>query len=392
MKFVGVLAFIPVLAIATKQWKYSEDPNAKAGVAVGVGATSLNGVDMAASAMGDNNQGAEIGVYLDEMWNKDSVDSLMVLDAAIMSTGEIISPGVGDLIYSNSSKPPYYRLELEYFVMSQSANVIESTGSFALVGSFEKKSKDAETINGVMIMSPQGKIEGVYDINVPSTNYARYGAFPTSDTWYITAGMWPTDDEEVDELKKNGKKRLTRQLTLNGNKEVEFNPSPKPKNKTTFTDGDTGYYMSISKTIDGGKTFTTVFSSPQNSYYYPNGVSCWDENHCVVAAEGHDEDGNPLVFAFLSEDGGNTWSNTITADQTSERSCIHDCFTRIWDAGWILPDVGGLVDAAGLANQRHHLARNLPLTERNRWQAADREAAQQQHVVCVLLGRPQESS
>ena len=57
MKIASVFVLLPAFALAQKKWSYSEDPNAKAAVVIGVGATSLNGADMAASAMGDNNKG-----------------------------------------------------------------------------------------------------------------------------------------------------------------------------------------------------------------------------------------------------------------------------------------------------------------------------------------------
>ncbi len=313
MKLMILSTIVPALVLADKQWAYSEDPNAKAGVLIGVGATTtLNGVDMSASAMGDNNQGAEIGIYNNEAWSKDPAETGMLLDTAIMSSGEIISPGLGVVVYSNSTGPPYYKLDLEYFATSQSANVIESTGSFALVGQFAEKTRGGEYKNGVMTFSPEGDVLGVFDIGVPSTNLARYGAFPTADTWYITSGMWDTDDDELNEAMKSGEKKLTRRLTVSSDKKVDFNASPRPLQRATSTDSDTGWYMSVSKTTDGGKTFTTVYNSPSDSYYYPNGVSCFDENHCVVAAEGYDEDGNPEVWAFLTQDGGITWTNTLT--------------------------------------------------------------------------------
>ena len=281
--------------------------------------------------------GAEVGVYTDGKWNKVSVQSLMLLDSAIMSTGQIIGTGLGNILYSNSTDAPFYSLDMEYFAISQSANVIESTGSFAIVGQFEDKSRGGNTYNGVMTMSPEGKVEGVYDIGVPSTNLARYGAFPTADTWYVTSGMWPTDDEDITEAMKNGKRRITRRVTLNGAKKVEFDTlSKSPKKKTASTDSDTGYYMTISKTTDGGKTFTTVYDASQN-YYYPNGISCSDENHCVVAAEGYDEEGNPQVFAFLTEDGGSTWSNTMASQGPGELGLMSVNFisdNEVWLGGF----------------------------------------------------------
>jgi hypothetical protein len=310
MKMFLLTVVFPLLTCA-KEWAYSQDPDAKAGVLIGVGASSLNGADLAASAMGDNGIGAEISIYSGGAWERDAANTGMLLDSAIMPSGEVMCPGLGNVVYSNTTGSPYTTLDLGYFVTSQSANVIEATGSFALVGQFVEKSTKKQS-NGVMILSSQGDVQGCYDVGVPSTNLARYGAFPTADTWYITSGMWDTDDEEKNEATKNGKKKLTRQVSLNNDQKLDFNRSPKPLKKSTATDSDTGWYMTISKTTDGGNTFTTVYSSPADSYYYPNGVSCADENHCVVAAEGYDSDGTPQVWAFLTQDGGATWTDTLT--------------------------------------------------------------------------------
>jgi photosystem II stability/assembly factor-like uncharacterized protein len=49
----------------------------------------------------------------------------------------------------------------------------------------------------------------------------------------------------------------------------------------------TGWFGAVTKTTDGGATWTKVFSTNlETDYLYFNGISCSSESHCVVVAEG----------------------------------------------------------------------------------------------------------
>ncbi len=70
------------------------------------------------------------------------------------------------------------------------------------------------------------------------------------------------------------------------------------------------------KSTDGGKTFTEVFKSELTDKYYFNGIDCSSESHCVAVAEGYDSAGSTAVFAFVTFDGGNSWTNTLMVTAT----------------------------------------------------------------------------
>lgn len=52
------------------------------------------------------------------------------------------------------------------------------------------------------------------------------------------------------------------------------------------TSTESGWWGAISKTTDGGATWSTVFHSEPTDVYYFNAISCSSETHCVAVAEG----------------------------------------------------------------------------------------------------------
>lgn len=70
-------------------------------------------------------------------------------------------------------------------------------------------------------------------------------------------------------------------------------------------DSPTGWFGAVSKTTDGGLTWTQVLSTDLNQdYLYFNGISCATETQCVVVAEGDNAAGGYLSYAYTTFDGG----------------------------------------------------------------------------------------
>jgi len=68
------------------------------------------------------------------------------------------------------------------------------------------------------------------------------------------------------------------------------------------TVGATGWFGAVSRTTDGGATWTEVFTTDlATDYLYFNGISCSSETHCVVAAEGYNADGCKSFVFFCFE-------------------------------------------------------------------------------------------
>jgi photosystem II stability/assembly factor-like uncharacterized protein len=147
----------------------------------------------------------------------------------------------------------------------------------------------------------------------------RYSAHPTPDTWYVTAGQFPTpspppsysgyryDEGGSNDGSSEHLKHLTQQYSLRKDKETgrtfaRYTPHPHAP-----TEPGVGYTATIAKTTDAGKTWTKVFS--HDGEYYFNDISCWDADNCLAAAEAHNDnvttsDGG---YIFMTNDGGKTW-------------------------------------------------------------------------------------
>jgi hypothetical protein len=66
----------------------------------------------------------------------------------------------------------------------------------------------------------------------------------------------------------------------------------------------------ISKTTDGGHSWSTVFSSSSSSSFYFNAIDCSSTSHCVAVTEGNEVTD---LHAFVTFDGGVTWADSFLA-------------------------------------------------------------------------------
>jgi hypothetical protein len=179
---------------------------------------------------------------------------------------------------------------------------IEALGSagFAAVGVFSDPATPTVRTNGVAV-STDGVTWNRLDIGLSrASGYrARYGAFPTATTWYVTSGDFPNN---VDNKLTNGQvSRLNSRLSVtydsgNGQPQITF----------ISTRNLLGRYPgAISKTTDGGQTWTKVFDS--NGDFYLNQISCTDANNCFAVGE----DGKTAVV-IATTNGGTTWTRKMT--------------------------------------------------------------------------------
>ena len=100
---------------------------------------------------------------------------------------------------------------------------------------------------------------------------------------------------------------------------------------------ETGWWGTISKTTDGGQTWETVFQSAPTDTYYFNSIACSSEVHCVAVTEGADSVDD--CKAFVTFDGGDTWTNALEGVVPSDSvslmvrchrlkscpACLHTC-------------------------------------------------------------------
>jgi len=158
-----------------------------------------------------------------------------------------------------------------------------------------------------------------------ATAPGRYGAFPSANTWYVSAGSFPTAPpsqsptaspyETVHHLSEIHEMR--RDLATNATKLVSTMMEKHPDMvETTFVgdgpaavhSGADTYTAAIYKTTDAGATWTTINTDTGNFYY--NGIHCSDDDHCVVTAEAHGSVSAPGGHIFTTANGGANWTQT----------------------------------------------------------------------------------
>jgi hypothetical protein len=162
------------------------------------------------------------------------------------------------------------------------------------------------THNGMIASSDGGATaDGEYDWGVDGTQQPYETAAPSDDVWYSAGGIFPTTPPSM--KLAPGVKAIAKSpyVTILVDAGVLWHTHAEVR--TAQVGNDTGYAASITKTTDGGKTFTTVFSDSTTGFYFL-GIACTDENTCSAVAEGKD------IGSFIQQttDGGVTWTTTWT--------------------------------------------------------------------------------
>eukprot|EP00042_Codosiga_hollandica_P002760 m.12288 g.12288 ORF g.12288 m.12288 type:complete len:448 (-) comp17397_c0_seq1:85-1428(-) len=283
--------------------------------------------DLVGFTAGDDGSGPSIYKTIDggNTWNSVNATfgiDVMLLDIATSGQTVVVS-GVFGNYYSTDGGNTFSASKGEYGP-SQSVRPfgVDGNENFGVAGEFLEK-------NGVAISTNAGKIFVVDTI--PLYTAARYGAYPTESTWYISAGEWPNNSEDSPlrrfELQDNNGK-FPRTFDLKG---------PNSNN----LEGN-GYKAELVRTTDAGKTWTRVVAV--NNTYYFNGIDCDPNNadHCCAVAEAFDIT-NAGAHILCTQDGVH-WNETFFEAQngTHSYSLMEVRFsnsTYLWAVGAVLGQI-----------------------------------------------------
>lgn len=301
--FTVCLCLVGLSVAHAASWTKPSSP--VAGAVVGCGAASDK---VAYAASGSNGAGAQCLKTTDDgaSWNAaTTTQAFMFLDAGASKANpnSAVVNGLFGAQYTTDGTT--FKGSLGGGGQGQS---VESFGknSFGIAGAFGKSG------NGVAISNNGGATFTAVDVSsaLDSNHPARYAAFPSETTWYVSAGAWPTNNQhQSDEtsllLKPLSERASLRMDRKTGEVYTEFLQKLAPLDPSNNI---TEYTGAIAKTTDGGKTWTKVFQ--QDGEFYFNGIHCSSEMHCVAVAEGHHVD-KPGAHIYVTKDGGKTWNATV---------------------------------------------------------------------------------
>lgn len=153
------------------------------------------------------------------------------------------------------------------------------------------------------------KLAGVDTTTFPG----RYGAYPSATTWYVSAGTFPSNNvqsgEDWELVHRRTERHEIRRNTTSG---ALYHHWYTREDLQNFKDGQ--YAGAIFKTTDGGSTWKQLYSDVGQFYF--NDIHCFDETHCVAAAEAHNT-ASPGAHIFTTADGETFFQSHFEAGEFS---------------------------------------------------------------------------
>lgn len=271
-------------------------------------------------------------------WSEETLGSSaagMLMDAA---TSDLVSVGVSMLpVVISTDGGKTYSTSQTISGLSQSATVFppDAGDQIGLVGSFST-GKGTPFVSGVAHSADLG---ASWSVSAIPGGSVRYGAFPASSTWYVSAGMW--GDSVTSAGATSGS--LSSRLSYHQHDDLTFRVHEHAYNATASASASVhskatnAWWGKIFKTTDAGATWENVFSSGADDHYYFNSIACSSADRCVAVTEG---DAIDDFRAYVTSDGGKSWTNTLTndvkpADQVS-----------LMGAGWVSEQEGWVAGTA----------------------------------------------
>ena len=312
--------------VTAKEWAL--DDSTRTTIIAGVGSSDSSTVKgiLAATA---NGVGAYVQNYDGNAWDNHPIQAAMLLDSAATFSGKtrvVVSTGKA---YVSNDFGETFTPAANLVGTSQCAVIFgKERESIALVGGFALKSGDSVnateavvSTNGVAYSTDDGKTFSISTVPVGYTRYScfvklktsfisngffymliifSYGSFPTESTWYVSSGIWGDDPKTADK-----QHAFSSRLSIDSKGYLSMKEMTGEKKPLKGDGTPTGWFGAVSKTTDGGKTWTQVLSTNlETEYLYFNGISCATETQCVVVAEGDNPTGGYLTTAYTTFDGG----------------------------------------------------------------------------------------
>jgi len=290
-------------------------------------------------AIGDNGSGSTVQATSNGGQNWRSVPgptSLLYLGAAAQTSSNgqsAVVSGTLDTQYSHVKGGWNFSIS-DLGLSSQNVDHFGDGMSYGVVGSTLSGGQ------GAAVSTDYGAKFTFYNASVLQT-IARYGAFPSATTWFVSAGQWPGGEVAGDNNADSSiiTRKMTKHLHYHFDKETQKYSHSWHTGELSGPENDFEWQAQIVKTTDGGKTWSTVFYN--HSHYYFNQIDCGSTLVCVAAAES-DAQSSAGVWLFTTADGGNTWKNTmyLAGNTYSVVAVEFISATEVWAGGCELGEIG----------------------------------------------------
>lgn len=326
-----------IAIVATAQWKevmYGEDAI--------ILAISFTDKDNGFFPYGDSDGSVGMRVTADggKTWKAESATqfSSLLMDAAGAGANGVVG-GLFDTQYSSDQWQTWNASDNKDKFISQSCDTVglgkKNDQFFGIVGS------DFAGGNGVAISTNGGKHFTFTNIT-QLTTLARYGAYPSTQVFYVSAGMWPSSEAVKNDptLVREISAHLRVHKTANGAhklvpvldiaKERGEQPQQSGRGLLSPPPPTPGWIGQIVTSKDAGKTWTSSFIDTGNLYF--NDIDCGDETHCCASA-----DGAQGSYIYCTSDGS-TWSKKvfIAGSDHSMMSMVALSKSEFWAGGGTL--------------------------------------------------------
>ena len=254
----------------------------------------------------------------------------MVMASVVGKTGTVVAPGMGSILVSPDGVN--YAAADGVRGIAQTADVYGTNkDQFAIAGSWQVTDPNTGRPTGIYGVASSTYNGATFTIssNVPD-GFVRYGAYPSDNVWYVASGMWGSDPSVSKSVRALSSR--VKFDSFNGKTMLDFDANKHHKMADT---NSTGWFGSVSKSVDGGRSWKQVLTTNlAEDYVYFNEISCSSELNCIVVGEGDTADGQYYTVAYTTFDGGNTWEKTFSS--TAYVSLTSVVFSSATDA-WIAP-------------------------------------------------------
>ena len=314
-------SFVFALLVALASGAWVIQPSTTSGIIVGVGAGGAGGASIAGGTETTGGSYVEFSTN-GAQWTKTNVQSGIFFDAAVNDDSSLKVVASMLPVFVSQNGGAYEKLSTiagDFMTAS-----IFGDNIIGLVGGIVH---DKVSTNGVAVSSDKG---ATWSVSAVPSSYSRYGSFIDKDTWFVSSGTWAMDTYNAtassalylrppaDAVSALDPKHL-RLRYRNQQKAAHTRRSKGLEDEVN----DNGWLASVSKTTDGGKSYTEVYRLPQGDMYYFNGISCTSATHCVVVGEGETPTDPFLTVAFTTMDGGATWAQTLYSTELFSLMAVH---------------------------------------------------------------------